>query len=189
MPPRHEQKKMHFPIIAPSSLRVVSRASASGGTPLRNSSPRHQSAATAPSAATLPPQRRLAATLLPQRRLAATLLPQRRLAATQLPQRRLAATLLLWRLPGRHPTDAALPPLDSAAAVPQLLQPHTAATRLSCDRAAAIPLAPHHRGASALSCDAKDMRIAPLSRTGTEWDNTQIDSAIEHQPPTAAESR
>ena len=148
MPPRHEHKKMHFPIIAPSSLRVVSRACASGRTMLRNSPLRHQFAATAQSAATLLPQ------------------PGCNSAAAAPPGRHSAAAAP----PGCNSADAAPPSRASAAAAP-LSQHHTAEGRLRHPPAAAAPLScdtaprqcrspPYHHGAPALSCDAEDMRIA-----------------------------
>ena len=167
---------------------------------LRNLSPRHQSDATAPSAVTLPPQRRLAATLLPQRRSTATLLPQRRSTATLLPQCRLGATLL----PQRRLTATLLPPRRLAATRlspcrncrdiilprPDIVTPRLPPHRLPRHRSATISLAPpplrrpQRSAAAPRTCGSQ-----PESSWNTSGTTHKNDSAIEHQPPTAAESR
>ena len=131
---------------------------------LRNLSPRHQPAATAPldrnSAAAAPLDCNSAAAAPPGRNSAAAAPPDRNSAATAPPGR------------------------DSAVAVPQLPRHHTAATRHCHPSAAAAPLAatPLRNNIArattiaaplALSCGAEDMRIATRVELEHKWDNTQ----------------
>ena len=150
--------------------------------------------------ATLLTQRRLTATLLPQRRLGATLLPQRRLTATLLPQRRSTATLLTQRrstatlLPQRRLAATRPSPCRNCRDIilprPDIVTPRLPPHRLPRPRSATISLAPpplrrpQRSAAAPRTCGSQ-----PESSWDTRGTTHKNDSAIEHQPPTAAESR